>query len=62
MTDLVLDGWTISDTGGAAWGSPNVSVAMENAAGTYRNMHATGSGVLLNVGTPNMTDGGGNTW
>jgi hypothetical protein len=62
LTDFALDGWTISDTGAPEWGSLNVSVAIENTSGVYRNMHATGSGILKNVGTPKMTDGGGNSW
>jgi hypothetical protein len=61
LTDFVLDGWTISNTGAPAWGSSNVSVAMEYASGRYSNIRATTSGVLLNVGTPRMTDAGGNS-
>jgi hypothetical protein len=62
LTDFVLDGWTISDTGAPAWREPDVSVAIEYASGRFSNMWATSSGVLLNFGTPRMTDGGGNTW
>ena len=61
LTDFVLDSWTISNTGAPAWGSSNVSVAMEYASGRYSNIRATTSGVLLNVGTPRMTDAGGNS-
>lgn len=61
LTNLTLNDWTISNSGMPDWGSPNVSVAMEYAAGRFSNMHATASGVLLNVGNPRMTDGGGNS-
>jgi hypothetical protein len=61
LTDFILDGWTISGTGGSTWGSPNVSVAIENSSGRFSNMHAVSSGVLLNMGTPKMADGGGNS-
>jgi hypothetical protein len=61
LTDFVLDGWTISDTGGPAWGLANVSVAIEYASGKLSNMHAIDSGALLNQGTPKLTDGGGNS-
>jgi hypothetical protein len=62
LSNFTLDGWTISGSGMPDWGSPNVSVAMEYAAGRFSNMHATTSGVLLNVGNPRMTDGGGNSF
>jgi hypothetical protein len=61
LTDLILDNWTISGSGAPAWGSSNVSVATENSSGRFSNMHATTSGVLLNVGSPKLTDGGGNS-
>ena len=61
LTDFVVDGWTISNTGAPAWGTSNVSLAVENSTGTYSNMHGTTSGVLLNVGSPKLTDGGGNS-
>jgi hypothetical protein len=61
LTNFVLDDWTISDTGGPAWGGANVSVALQDASGRFSNMQATTSGVLLNVGSPKMTDGGGNS-
>ena len=61
LTDLVVDGWTISNTGAPAWGTANVSLAVENSSGRYSNMHGTTSGVLLNVGSPRLTDGGGNS-
>jgi len=61
ITDFVLDDWTICDTGGSAWGLPNVSVAIEYSSGKLSNMHATASGVLLNVGKPKLTDDGGNS-
>jgi hypothetical protein len=62
LTNLVLDDWTISDTGGPTWGVANVSVAIENASGQFSNMHATASGGLLNMGVLKMVDGGGNSW
>jgi hypothetical protein len=61
LTDFVLDDWSINTSGVAQWGSPNVSVAMEYASGLFSNMRATDSGILKNVGTPKMTDGGGNS-
>jgi hypothetical protein len=61
LTDFVLDGWTIYGTGGSTWGSPNVSIAIENSSGVFSNVRATNSGILKNVGTPTMTDGGGNS-
>ncbi len=61
ISSLLLDTWDIDDTGGPSWGYADVSVPMENSAGTYRDMHATNSGVLLNLGSPRMTSGGGNT-
>jgi hypothetical protein len=57
ITDFHLDGWTITDTGGPAWGDPNVAVAMEDAAGIYSNMTLTGSGTIKNVGVPSMVAG-----
>ena len=54
LTDLILDDWTISNTGAPAWGYDNVSVAVENASGNISNMHATTSGVLANVGSPKL--------
>ena len=61
LTDFVLDDWTISNTGAPAWGTSNVSLAIENASGKVSNMHTTVSGGLLNVGTPKLTDSGGNS-
>ncbi len=62
LTDLVLDGWTISDTGAMGWGTVNgVSVYINNASGRFSNMHVMASGVLINVGTPKLIDDGGNS-
>jgi hypothetical protein len=61
LTDFVLDGWTISNTGAPAWGAANASVYVEYASGRFSNMRGTASGVLVNVGTPKLTDGGGNS-
>jgi hypothetical protein len=61
LTDFVLDGWEIDNTGAAAWKCRWVSVAIENSSGQFSNMHATASGVLLNMGKPKMIDGGGNS-
>jgi hypothetical protein len=61
LTNFVIDGWTINGTGAPAWGTSNVSIAVENSSGRFSNMHATTSGTLLNVGSPRMTDGGGNS-
>ena len=61
LTDLILDDWTISNTGAPAWGTLNASVYMENASGRFSNMHATVSGVLANVGSPKLIDGGGSS-
>lgn len=62
LTDFVLDGWTICDTGALGWGTANgVSVYINNASGQFSNMRATASGVLVNVGTPRMTDDDGNS-
>jgi hypothetical protein len=60
-TDLVLDAWAIRDTHSAASGTDGESVSFRNASGRFSNMHATASGGLLNVGTPRMIDGGGNS-
>jgi hypothetical protein len=61
LTDLVLDDWTISNTGGPAWGYDNVAVAIENTTGTISSIRATSSGFLLNMGAPKIADGGGNS-
>jgi hypothetical protein len=61
ISSLLLDTATIDDSGGPSWGYADVSVPMENAAGTFRDLHATNSGVLLNLGSPRMTSGGGNS-
>ncbi len=56
LTDFILDGWTVTDTG-----SSSTSLYFNTASGRYSNMHATGSGVLVNLGTPKLTDGGSNS-
>jgi len=61
LTDFVVDGWTISNTDGPAWGLANVSVVFQDSTGRFSNMHAIESGVMLNKGTPMLTDGGGNS-
>jgi hypothetical protein len=61
LTDFVLDDWTITDTGAPAWGFPNVSVGIADASGRFSNMHGVNSGILLNMGKPQLTDGGGNS-
>jgi hypothetical protein len=61
LSDLVLDNWSIANSGAPAWGYTNVSVAMEDLSGRFSNMQGTASGVLKNVGSPRMTDGGGNS-
>lgn len=61
ITDFVLDNWMIANTGAPVWASSNASVYVENCSGRFSNMRATGSGALLNVGHPKMTDGGGNS-
>ena len=63
LTDFVLDRWTICNTGALGWGTTNgVSVYIDNASGRFSNIHATtASGVLVNLGTPKLTDGGGNS-
>jgi hypothetical protein len=38
-----------------------VSIAIENSSGVFSNVRATYSGILKNLGTPKMTDGGGNS-
>jgi hypothetical protein len=61
LTDFVLDRWTICNTGALGWGTTNgVSVYIDNASGRFSNMRGTASGVLVNLGTPKLTDGGGN--
>jgi len=61
LTDFILDDWAITDTGGADWGSPNMSVGIADASGRFSNMHGMNSGILLNMGKPQLTDGGGNS-
>jgi len=61
LTDFSLDNWTISDTGAPARGTPNASVYIENASGRFSNMHTAASGILVNVGSPKLTDDGGNS-
>ncbi len=61
LTDFTLDGWTVTNSGAASWGYSYVSVSVENSSGVYSNMHGTSSGILLNVGSPKLTDGGGNS-
>ena len=62
LTDFILDNWTISDTGALGWGTVNgVSVYISNASGRVSNMHTAASGILVNMGNPKMTDGGGNS-
>ena len=55
-TDLILDGWSINDTGAG-----DVSVSFHQSHGTYRNLHGTAS-FGVNVNTSWMTSGGGNIW
>jgi predicted aminopeptidase len=61
LTGFVLDDWTISDTCSAVSGTDSESISFQSASGRFSNMHATTSGVLLNAGTPQMTNGGGNS-
>jgi hypothetical protein len=61
ITDLILDDWTITDTGGAGWGRGVVAVEMQNASGRFSNIHLIASGILENIGIPTMVDGGGNS-
>ena len=61
LTDFILDDWTISGSGAPMWASSKVSVYVENASGRFSNMHATSSGILLNAGTPKLTNMGGNS-
>ena len=60
INNLILDGWTITDSGAPCWGHANVSVAAEYASGAFGNMHLIKSGEIMNVGTPRLVDGGGN--
>ena len=53
-TDLLLDGWTINDTG-----QGDVSVSFHQSHGTYRNLHGTNS-FGINVNSSWMVSGGGN--
>jgi len=57
LTDFVVSNWTISDTSS----SSNASVYFKSVTGTYSSVHATGSGALVNSGSPTMTDGEGNS-
>jgi hypothetical protein len=61
LTNFILSGWNISNTGAPAWQYPDAAVAVEDSSGWFSNMSATGSGALLNAGNPKMTDGGGNS-
>ena len=60
-TNCHMDGWTITDCG---YNSGVLCAAYYGYMdGTYSNMHATGCGCsLYQEGSPNMTDGGGNSW
>jgi uncharacterized repeat protein (TIGR02543 family) len=61
LTEFVLDDWRVRDSGATTWEGKYVSVYFEDASGQFSNMHATNSGVLLNMGMPQMTDGGSNS-
>jgi len=61
LTDLILDDWTITDTGGSGWGQSNLSVVFQQSSGRFSNVHAVTSGALFNQGTPMLTDRGGNS-
>jgi hypothetical protein len=61
LTDFILDTWTIEDTCPMASGTDSQAVSFRNVSGRFSNMHAKASGGLLNVGTPRMIDGGGNS-
>ena len=61
LTEFVLDGWRVCDSGATTWEGKYVSVYFEDASGRFSNMHAVSSGTLLNMGSPRMTDGGGNS-
>jgi hypothetical protein len=61
VDNLVLDAWTIDDTCPMRSGTDSQAVSFRNASGRFSNMRARASGGLLNVGTPRMTDGGGNS-
>lgn len=61
LTNFILDGWKISNTGSPTWGLANISVAAEYSTGKVSNMHATASGGLAIVGTPQLIDGGSNS-
>jgi len=56
LTNFILDGWTVTNAG-----SSSTSLYFNAASGRYSNIHTTGSGVLVNLGTPKLTDGGGNS-
>lgn len=60
-TDVILSDWTIVDTGNTGY-EISQAIYIGNASGIISNMHLTKSGILYNVGTPKLIDGGGNTW
>jgi hypothetical protein len=55
-TDLILDGWTITNSGQAGW-----AINFHQASGTFRNLHGlSGSGGIA-TGSSGMVNGGGIT-
>lgn len=59
-TDLVLDGWTLTNVGNHTTPA-SVRFTADPISGTYRNIHATGSDRVLNDSTGVMVDSGGNS-
>lgn len=63
VANLVLDTWTMTDTGRVS-NSSSIRIASDPGSvtdGTYSNIHATGSEPFVNAGAGTMVDGGGNS-
>ena len=55
-TDLVLDGWTITNAGQAGW-----AINFHQSSGTFRNLHGFGGSGGIATGGSGMVNGGGIT-
>lgn len=61
VDELILDDWTMDDSGRVSNGSSIRILTGAHVDGTYSNIHATDSEPFVNAGTGTMVDGGGNT-
>lgn len=64
VDDLILDQWTVTDTGIAIPGHTPSSINFQafDIKGKFSNIHAVNSGPLRNLSTGPMVDGGGNSF